>query len=84
MQIRTRNSHSHCFGGCERASHGLDRLAGLEDGTNNEGVEYGRTPVSNLDASYIIGSTVYNFGSADQANTDLSVDFGSFNASANF
>lgn len=51
-------------------------------GTNNEGIEYGRTPVSNLDASYIIGSTVYNFGSADQANTDLSVDFGSFNASA--
>ncbi len=51
-------------------------------GTNNEGIEYGRTPVSNLDASYVIGSTVYNFGSADQPNTDLSVDFGSFNASA--
>ncbi|MCO4813318.1 MAG: T9SS type A sorting domain-containing protein [Flavobacteriales bacterium] len=51
-------------------------------GTNNEGIEYGRTPVSNLDASYVIGSTVYNFGSANQPNTDLSVDFGSFNASA--
>ena len=51
-------------------------------GTTNEGVEYGRTPVSNLDDSYVVGSTVYNFGSADQANTTLNADFGTFNATA--
>ena len=46
-------------------------------GTTNEGVEYGRTPVSNLDASYVVGSTVYNFGSVDQP-TAFIADFGTF------
>lgn len=51
-------------------------------GTNNEGIEYGRTPVSQLDTDWVIGSTVLNFGSNDQPNTNLTVDFGSFSSSS--
>ncbi len=47
-------------------------------GENNSGVEYGRTPSDQVDASYIVGSGVYNGGANDAINTTLTADFGSF------
>lgn len=48
-------------------------------GTNNEGIEYGRTPVDQLDASYEIGGQVINFGVNTQNNVSVTAEFGSFN-----
>ena len=54
-------------------------------GTNNEGIEYGRTNVDNLDVSWLVGGVVRNFGSMDQPSTNLTADFGSFSSnSSNF
>lgn len=48
-------------------------------GTNNEGVEYGRTPIDQLDASYEVGGQVINFGVNTQTNVGVVANFGSFN-----
>jgi hypothetical protein len=50
-------------------------------GTNNEGIEYGRTPLFHLDDSYDVGGYVFNFGAAAASNVAADVDFGSFNYS---
>ena len=47
-------------------------------GVNNEGIEYGRTPADQLDASYDIGGSAFNFGVDTQTGTTVDVDFGSF------
>ena len=47
-------------------------------GDGNEGQEYGRTPVSQIPASWTIGSSVKNFGANDQPAVTLEADFGSF------
>jgi hypothetical protein len=48
-------------------------------GTNNEGIEYGRTPIDQLDASYEVGGQIVNFGVNTQNNINVTADFGSFN-----
>lgn len=40
-------------------------------GENNEGVEYGRTPLSQLDANYLLGGQLLNWGVNDQADVTL-------------
>ena len=47
-------------------------------GSTNEGIEYGRTPVGQLDTDWIVGATVLNFGSMNQPSTNLTADFGTF------
>ena len=47
-------------------------------GVNNEGIEYGRTPMNQLDDSYDIGGSSINFGVDMQTGTTVDVDFGSF------
>jgi len=47
-------------------------------GVNNEGIEYGRTPVTQLDDSYEVAAYGENFGYATQTNVAVDVDFGSF------
>jgi hypothetical protein len=47
-------------------------------GPNNEGIEYGRTPLSQLDASYEVAAYGENFGSTAQTNVAVDVNFGSF------
>jgi hypothetical protein len=47
-------------------------------GTNNEGIEYGRTPVDQLDASYEVGGQIINFGVNTQTNVGVTANFGSF------
>ena len=51
-------------------------------GTNNEGLEYGRTPESQLDVTYDIGMQVYNFGINNQSLVEYNADFGSFSSFA--
>lgn len=47
-------------------------------GVNNEGVEYGRTPLDQVDNSYEVGGNVVNFGVNDQNNVQVAANFGSF------
>lgn len=47
-------------------------------GINNEGIEYGRTPVDQLDTQYDFGGDILNFGINDQTNVSVAADFGSF------
>lgn len=49
-------------------------------GTTNEGLEYGKTPLDQLDIDYEVGGTIVNFGVNDQTNTVVTADFGSFSA----
>ena len=42
---------------------------------NSGGIEYGRTPLSQSAGVYEIGGTVFNFGSVDQTNVKLDVNF---------
>jgi len=49
-------------------------------GTTNEGLEYGKTPLDQLDSDYEVGGTIVNFGVNDQTNTVVTADFGSFSA----
>ena len=46
-------------------------------GVNNEGIEYGRTPITQLDDSYEVAAYGENFGSTTQTNVAVDVDFGS-------
>ena len=50
-------------------------------GENNNGVEYGRTPVNHVDPNYIMGANIFNFGANDQTNVVMTGDFGSFSNS---
>ena len=60
----------------EQPAYDLRSLAPFVVGTNNEGIEYGKTPVAHLDATYDIGGSVLNFGSATNTNTVANVNFG--------
>ena len=60
----------------EQPAYDLRSLAPFVVGTNNIGIEYGKTPVSHLDASYDIGGSVLNFGAATNTNTVANVNFG--------
>jgi hypothetical protein len=65
----------------EQPSNDIRSISPFYVGTNNEGIEYGRTPVFHLDASYDVGGYGYNFGVATASNATAEVDFGSFNYS---
>jgi hypothetical protein len=42
---------------------------------NSGGVEFGRTPISQVGNSFEIGGSVFNFGAEDQTNVTLDVNF---------
>ena len=44
-------------------------------GENSGGAEYGRTPISQVEQNYYMGSSVYNYGSMDQLNVVSNGDF---------
>lgn len=52
-------------------------------GVNNEGIEYGRTPLDQIDDSYEVGGDVVNFGVNDQNNVQVAANFGSFSSNFN-
>lgn len=60
----------------------IQLLSGWFVGANNGGVEYGRTPAFHLDANYVAGAEVYNFGINNQTNVDFEADFTSFTVTA--
>jgi hypothetical protein len=60
----------------EQPAYDLRSLSPFVAGTNNLGLEYGKTPVAHLDASYDIGGSAFNFGSATNTNTVANVNFG--------
>lgn len=49
-------------------------------GENNEGIEYGRTPLDQLDANLTIGSEVINIGALDQTAIEVNANFVSFSS----
>lgn len=54
-------------------------------GENSSGAEYGRTPISQVEQNFYVGSSVYNYGSMDQTNIVVNGDFTgptNFNTSA--
>jgi len=60
----------------EQPAYDLRSLSPFVAGTNNIGIEYGKTPIAHLDASYDIGGSAFNFGSATNTNTVANVNFG--------
>ena len=60
----------------EQPANDLRSLSPYFVGTNNEGIEYGKTPLAHLDATYDIGGSVFNFGSAPNNSTGAIVNFG--------
>jgi len=54
----------------------IQMLTAWVAGENNDGTEYGRTPLTQLDANYIVGAQVFNFGVNDQTNLSMTADFG--------
>jgi hypothetical protein len=60
----------------EQPANDLRSLSPYFAGTNNEGIEYGKTPLAHLDASYEIGGSVFNFGTAPNNSTGAIVNFG--------
>lgn len=51
-------------------------------GENNEGTEYGRYPVDQMDDNWFVGAEVFNFGANDQTSVDLYADFTSWNSTS--
>lgn len=52
-------------------------------GQNNGGIEYGRTPIDQVDANWYVGTVVYNFGGLAQTNVttnDVYTGASSFNS----
>ena len=48
------------------------------------GAEYGRIPLDEVDANWVLGAVVSNDGVNDQTNVTLDTDFGSFTTSTSF
>lgn len=48
------------------------------------GAEYGRIPLDEVDANWVLGAVVSNDGVNDQTNVSLDTDFGSFTTSTSF
>lgn len=63
----------------EQPANDIRSISPFFVGTNNEGIEYGRTPTYNLDNSYDVGGYIFNFGAANATNVAANVDFNSFN-----
>ncbi len=62
----------------EQPNNDIQVLGAWFAGSNNGGVEYGRTPTNHLDASFAVGTEVFNFGVNDQTNILTDADYTSF------
>ena len=51
-------------------------------GETHYGAEYGRVPISEIDANWVVGAQVTNDGVNDQTNVTLNADFGSFSTTS--
>ncbi len=59
----------------------IQNLSSWIFGENSNGVEYGRTPVSQVEPNYLVGSYIYNYGALDQTNINVN---GVFNGPSTF
>lgn len=59
-------------------AHDLVAYGSWIAGSTNEGIEYGKTPEDQADASYLVGTEVYNFGANVETNVTLDADFTAF------
>ena len=65
----------------EQPDNDLQTSSGYIFETNKQGVEYGRTPISQLNSNFTVGGSVFNFGALDQTNVSFVADF---NGPSNF
>jgi hypothetical protein len=66
----------------EQPANDVQTIAGWISGENNTGVEYGRNPENQIDANWLVGAQVFNFGINDQTNIAMDAAFGAFSSSA--
>ena len=59
----------------EQPANDIQVLSAYFAGTNNQGTEYGRTPLNQVDDSYLVGLQVYNFGTVDQTNVTAATTY---------
>ncbi|MFT5860544.1 MAG: hypothetical protein ACI865_002657 [Flavobacteriaceae bacterium] len=59
----------------EQPENDIQLTAAWFSGVNNYGMEYGNTPDAQLDANWMVGSTIFNFGINDATNVALDVAF---------
>ena len=52
----------------EQPANDIQVMSAWFSGSTNQGREYGRTPVTQLDAAYNVGAQILNFGTTDQTN----------------
>lgn len=64
----------------EQPADDIQILSAWIAGENNGNVEYGKNPINQLDANWVIGAQVYNFGINDQTNVIMTADFTTFNS----
>ena len=59
----------------EQPDNDLQTSSGYIFETTKQGVEYGRTPINQLNNNFTIGGSVFNFGALDQTNVSFVADF---------
>ncbi len=64
----------------EQPNNDIQNVYAYIVGVNNLGVEYGRTPLNQIDSEYEVGGSVTNFGVNTQTNVVATADFVSFSA----
>lgn len=62
----------------EQPEYDIQMLSAYIIGENNSGLEYGRNPINQMDANWVVGASVFNFGSADATNVKMLANFGDF------
>lgn len=68
----------------EQPANDVQILSAYCSGSTNEGIEYGRTIINHLDASYLVGLEAYNFGTDDQTNVAGDADYTAFTSMFSF
>lgn len=63
----------------EQPASDIRSISPFYSGTNNEGIEYGRTPVAHLDDTYEVGGYAFNFGSTGATAVAASVSINALN-----
>ncbi len=61
-------------------ANNIEAVSAWISGTNNNGSEYGRTPLTQVDSDWMVGAVVTNDGVYDQTNVSVDADFVSFSS----
>jgi hypothetical protein len=66
----------------EQPANDIQVLGAWFSGSTNEGREYGRTPLTQVDASYNVGAQILNFGTTQQTGIAVNANYTSFVANS--